>query len=72
MAKKKQKAYFGLGRIISVILAIIPFTNIIFGIITRIMRGKLLGALLNLIAAPIFYIIDLVTVVLKKDITVIA
>lgn len=69
---KKQQAYFGLDRIISLILAIIPFTNVIFGIITRIMRENYLGALLNLIIAPLFYIIDLVTIIMKKDLTVLA
>ena len=66
---KKQKAYFGLGWIISVILAILP-TNVILGIITRIIRGNVLGAVLNFVLAPIFYIIDLVTIILSKDITV--
>ena len=32
--KSSQKAYFGLDWIISLILAIIPFTNVIFGIVT--------------------------------------
>ncbi|MDD3947336.1 MAG: hypothetical protein PHI19_05815 [Clostridia bacterium] len=71
MAKNKR-AYFGLEYIISLILAIIPFTNVLLGIITRILRGKYLGALLNLIIAPLFYIIDLVTIIIKKDVTVLA
>ncbi len=69
---KKQKAYFGLSWIVSVILAIIPFTNVIFGIITRVLRKNYLGAILNLIIAPLFYIIDLITVIIKKDVTVLA
>lgn len=72
MATKKKKAYFGLGRIVSLILAIIPVTSIILGIITRLMRGKLFGALLNLFLAPVFWIIDLVTMALKSDLTVLA
>lgn len=71
MAKKK-KAFFGLGYIVSVVFAIIPFTNVLFGIITRITRGKILGALLNFFIAPLFYIIDLITIILKKDLTVLA
>lgn len=71
MAKQK-KAYFGSSRVIAIILAIIPFTNVILGIVTRISRGKILGALLNLIIAPLFYIIDLITVLIKKDVTVLA
>ena len=72
MAKKRTKGYFGLSWIISVILAIIPITNIIFGIVTRINRGKLLGAILNFVLFPIFYILDIITIIIKKDITVLA
>jgi len=66
------KRYFGLGWAICLILAIIPFTSIICGIITRVQRGAILGAILNFILAPIFYIIDLVTMIISKDITVLA
>ncbi len=67
-----NKAYFGLDWIISLILAIIPFTNIILGIITRAMRGNIVGLILNIILCPIFYIIDLVTIIVNKDLTVLA
>ena len=66
------KAYFGLDWIISLILAIIPITNIICGIITRAMRGNIVGLILNIILCPIFYIIDLVTLIVNKDLTVLA
>lgn len=69
---KGGKAYFGLGWIISVILALIPFTNVLFGIITRLMRRNILGVLLNIILAPLFYVIDLITIIIKKDLTVLA
>lgn len=68
---KSSRAYFGLSWIISIILAILP-TNVILGIVTRIMRGNWLGVLLNIVIAPIFYIIDLVTIILSKDLTVLA
>ena len=68
----KQKAYFGLSWIISLILAIFPVTNIVLGIVTRAMRGNWLGLILNIILAPIFYVIDLVTIILTKDLTVLA
>ena len=69
--KSSQKAYFGLDWIISLILAILP-TNIICGIITRIMRQNWLGLILNIVLAPLFYIIDLVTIILNKDLTILA
>jgi len=67
----KKRAYFGLDWIISVILAILP-TNVILGIITRIQRENWLGVILNIVLFPFFYIIDLVTIILSKDLTVLA
>ena len=69
--KSSQKAYFGLDWIISVILAILP-TNVICGIITRIMRQNWLGLILNIVLAPVFYGIDLVTIIVNKDLTILA
>jgi hypothetical protein len=67
----KKRAYFGLDWIISVILAILP-TNIILGIVTRIVRENWLGVILNIVLCPFFYIIDLVTIIVSKDLTVLA
>ena len=67
-----KKAYFGLDWIVSVILAIIPVTNIILGIFTRIERENWLGVILNIVLMPVFYVIDLVTIILNKDVTVLA
>lgn len=73
MAKHSStKAYFGLSWIVSLILAIIPFTNVILGIVTRAIRGNWLGLILNIILCPLFYIIDLVTIIVSKDLTVLA
>ena len=66
------KRYFGLSWIVCVILAIIPITNVICGIITRVQRGNILGAILNIILCPLFWLIDLVTMIASKDITVLA
>ena len=41
MGKGAKKDYFGLGRIVSIILAIIPVTAWLLGAITRIMDGGL-------------------------------
>lgn len=70
MAKaKRQQAYFGLDWVLSLILAIIPFTNIILGIVVRVQRGKIIPAIFNFILAPIFYVVDLVTMIVNKDLT---
>jgi len=63
-----KKAYFGLGWFLSVIFAIIPFTNWLFGIITRIERESYLLAVLNIILAPLFWVVDLVSILVNKDI----
>ena len=65
---KKEKAYLGLPWLISLILAIIPFTNIIGGIITRLQRGNLLMAVLNFFLFFIWYWVDLVSMILNRDI----
>ena len=62
-----QKAYFGLNWVVSIILAIIPITNIIFGIIIRIQRDKILLAVLNFLLCPLFFIIDLISIIANKD-----
>jgi len=72
MAKRKAKVYFDLGWLVSLILVIIPFTNVVLGIVTRLQRGKILGAVLNFFLAPLFWIVDIVTFVLSGDLTFLA
>lgn len=67
-----QKAYLGLDWIISLILAIFPVTNIVLGIVTRAQRQNWVGLILNIFLCPIFYVIDLVTMIVAKDLTVLA
>jgi uncharacterized membrane protein len=62
-----QRAYFGWSWLASIILAIIPLTNVIFGIVTRIQRDKILLAILNFFLCPLFWIIDLISIILNKD-----
>ena len=49
---KSQKGYFGLSHIVSIILAIIPITSLICGVVTRATRGNILGLILNIIIFP--------------------
>lgn len=72
MAKGKSKSAYGFGRIVNIILAIIPLTNIIFGIVKRATTGHLIGAVLNFFLAPLFYIIDLITVILDDKLVLLA
>ena len=67
MANKND--YFGLERLISLILAIIPFTSWICGAITRYQEGKLVAALVRLVFGFNFvWFIDLVMMVLHGHI----
>ena len=64
MAAKND--YFGLSRLISLILAIIPFTSWICGALTRFQEGKFLAALLRLVFGfNIVYILDIILMVLN-------
>ena len=70
MASKKTT--YGFGRIINIILAIIPITNIIFGVIKRAEKKNWLGVILNIILCFIFYWVDLVTIILYDDLRLLA
>lgn len=67
MAKKGSRGdYFGLGRVLSIILAIIPITSLICGIVTRIMDGKIIAAILRLILGwNIIWLVDLILMILS-------
>ena len=68
MAKRKSD-YFGLGRIVSLVLAIIPVTSWILGAVTRISEGKIVAGLLRLIFGfNIVWIVDLIMMIVKKSI----
>ncbi len=67
MAKKSD--YFGLGYIVSLILAIIPITSLVCGVITRIAEGKIVAGLLRLLLGwNIIWVVDLVFMILNKKI----
>lgn len=67
MAKRRQKAYLGLDWVVSLILAIFPVTNIILGVVTRVQGGNILMAILNIVIFPVFYVVDLVSIIINKD-----
>ena len=72
MAKKSD--YFGLTYLVSLILAIIPVTSAICGIITRFMEGSMVGGIVRLIilltgfGGLALWIVDLVLMILSKRI----
>lgn len=66
MAKKSD--YFGLDYLVSLILAIIPPTAWICGIITRFQEGKPLAGIIRIFGGWLIWILDLVFMITKKQI----
>ena len=66
---KKSNDYFGLSRLVSIILAIIPITALICGVVTRIMEGKIVAGLLRLLLCwNIIWIVDLILMIVNGSI----
>lgn len=61
--------YFGLGYIVSIILAIIPVTSWICGVVTRISEGKIVAGILRLVLGwNIIWICDVILMIVSKHI----
>ncbi len=67
MAKRKSsKDYFGLGKVVSIILAIFPPIAWILGVITRLSEGKIVAALVRFFFGfTIVWIVDLILMIVK-------
>lgn len=66
MAKKSSKDYFGLGRLVSLILAIIPPTAWILGVVTRFKEGKIVAAIIRLVGVgALIFIVDFICMLLN-------
>ena len=66
---KSSKDYFGLGWLVSVILAIIPFTAWLLGAITRFKEGKIVAGIIRIIGLGfILWVIDLILMILSGKI----
>ena len=70
MAKKmtKKKDYFGLSWLVSLILAIIPFTAWFCGIITRFKDGAILAGIIRIFCGWFVWILDLICMILNGKI----
>lgn len=63
---KTGKDYFGLNRVLSIILAIIPITALICGFITRLTEGKIVAALIRILFGwNIVWLVDLVLMIVN-------
>lgn len=66
---KRRGDYFGLGYLISIILAIIPLTSMVCGAVTRILEGKIVAGILRIILGwNIIWILDLILMIVSKHI----
>ena len=66
---KKGKDYFGLGRLVSIILAIIPVTAWLLGWLTRFKEGKIIAGIIRLFFGwNIIWILDLILMILQGKI----
>ncbi|MBO5395009.1 MAG: hypothetical protein J6A28_03805 [Clostridia bacterium] len=66
---KSSKDYFGLSRIVSIILAIIPVTAWLLGAFTRFKEGKIVAGIIRLIGLGfILWVCDLVLMILNGKI----
>lgn len=64
-----QKDYFGLDDLVSLILAIIPFTSWVCGAITRFKEGKIVATIIRLFFGfNVIWVADLVCMILNKSI----
>ena len=65
----KSSDYFGLGYLVSLILAIIPVTSWLCGAITRFMEGKIIAGIVRLVFGfTLVWIVDLVLMIVSKHI----
>ena len=68
MAKKKND-YFGLDRLVSLILCIIPVTSMICGVLTRFAEGKFIAGILRIVLGwNIIWIADIVLMLISGKI----
>ncbi len=66
MAKKRD--YFGLSWIVSLILAIIPFTAWLFGVITRFKEGAILAGIIRIFGGWLIWVLDLICMIFSHKI----
>jgi hypothetical protein len=75
MAKKSGKGkgyWFGTAWIVSIILSIIPGVNWWLGVIHRLVKGQILGAIIYIIFGWVLGFIDFITILLSNKISFLA
>ena len=64
----KKADYFGLSYIVSLILAIIPFTAWLLGVVTRFKEGKIVAGVIRIFGGWLIWVLDLVFMITRKSI----
>ena len=68
MAASKSD-YFGLSPLVSLILAIIPITAWVCGVVTRITEGKIVAGIIRIfLGGWILWVLDLICMIVNKSI----
>ncbi|MCR5081355.1 MAG: hypothetical protein K6B17_08425 [Treponema sp.] len=65
---RKGKDYFGMDYLVSLILAIIPFTAWLLGVLTRFSEGKLIAGIIRIFGGWIIWVLDLLCMLTQKRI----
>ena len=65
---KKSSDYFGLSYIVSLILAIIPFTAWLLGVVTRFKEGKIVAGIIRIFGGWLIWVLDLIFMITSKHI----
>lgn len=65
---KKSSDYLGLGYVVSLILAIIPFTSWILGVVTRFKEGAIIAGIIRIFAGWLIWLLDLIFMITGKHI----
>lgn len=60
--------YFGLGYIVSLILAIIPVTAWVCGMVTRFQEGKIVAGIIRIFGGWLIWVLDLICMIFSKHI----
>ncbi len=65
---RKGKDYFGMDYLVSLILAIIPFTAWLLGVLTRFSEGKFIAGIIRIFGGWIIWVLDLLCMLTQKRI----
>ena len=68
MAARASKDDFGLSWIVSLILAIIPVTSWILGVITRFSEGKIVAGIIRIFGGWLIWLLDLICMIFSHHI----